>query len=160
MTVLAPMPPEDFAAFTDVANANYAQDNVLAGRWTQDEALARARAEFAQLLPQGLATPGHLVYAIRDDNGDSVGFLWVAVLGEDDARSAYVYNVGVYEAHRRKGHARAALAELARIAAALGARSIRLNVFAHNPGAIALYRSLGFEVSAMTMRKPLPPRSA
>ncbi|MFO1315615.1 MAG: GNAT family N-acetyltransferase [Burkholderiales bacterium] len=156
MTVLVPLPPEGFAAFVEDANAGYARDNVVAGRWTSDEAPVRARAEFEQLLPQGLATPGHHVYEIRDEaSDDAVGHLWFTLEGAGEARSAYVYSILVKSPFRRRGHATAALSWLEQFAAARGATGIRLNVFAHNPNAQALYRALGYAVTAMTMRKSL-----
>lgn len=156
MTTLVQMRPEAFASFASTANAAYAQDNVRAGRWAVEDASALAEAEFAQLLPQGIETPDHHFYEIQDEaTGATVGHLWVAVMGTADARSAYVYNIAVNPDARRRGHARAALLRLEELASARAIRSIRLNVFAHNPAAQALYRSLGFEVMSSSMRKPL-----
>jgi len=42
-----------FAAFAAESNDAYAQDQVLAGNWSAGEALAKAKAQFDQLLPQG-----------------------------------------------------------------------------------------------------------
>ena len=154
MATLVPMLPEAFAAFAEAANASYAEDNVNIGRWPAGDALELARAEMAQLLPQGLSTPNHFIYEIRDVSGTtSVGALWFAAVGTGSARSAYVYNILVLPAFRRCGHARRAFAALEQIACALGLQSIRLNVFAHNPAAHALYRSLGFDVMSMNMRR-------
>lgn len=159
MTVLVPLAPESFAAFAEDANIGYARDNVVAGRWSSEEASARARAELEQLLPQGLATPDHYIYEIREESTDAaVGFLWFALAGTGEARSAYVYNILVKPPFRRRGHATAALSWLEQFADARGVTGIRLNVFAHNPNAQALYRTLGYEVTAMTMRKSLQRR--
>lgn len=156
MTILAPLRPEKFLSFAEAANAGYAHDNVAAGRWTSNEAAARAQAEFLQLLPQGLDTPGHHVYEIREESSaDAAGFLWFAVMGTGDARFAYVYNIGVAPPFRRRGHARAALAWLEQFARAEGLTGVRLNVFAHNSAAESLYRSVGFERMSMTMHKTL-----
>ena len=153
MSTLVPMRAEAFALFAELANASYAQDNVTAGRWRPDEALDRARAEMQQLLPQGLATPNNFICEIQHEPAsESVGFLWYAVVGTEPNRSAYVYNIQVKPAFRRLGHARAAFAALEDIAMSQGLQSIRLNVFAHNPAALALYRSLGFEMTSMSMR--------
>ena len=140
--------------FAETANAGYAQDNVLSGRWPAVEATALARAEFEQLLPQGPATPNHHVYEIQDKStGETVGFLWFAVVGASDARSAFIYNITVNQSFRRRGYAKAALLWLEQFAKAQGLASVRLNVFAHNPEARALYRTLGYEITSMNMRK-------
>jgi ribosomal protein S18 acetylase RimI-like enzyme len=158
MTALVPMRPEQFAPFVEEAIAAYARDNAAAGRWPSDEALARSRAEFDRLLPQGFATPNHFIYEIQDDaGGTTVGFLWFAVVGETGTRSGYVYNVQVKPEFRRRGHARAAFAALERIAAEAGLANIGLHVFGHNPGAQALYASLGYRVTGINMLKPLRP---
>jgi len=91
VTILAPMRHENFLSFAEAANAGYAQDNVAAGRWTCDEAPARAQAEFEQLLPQGLATPDHYVYEIQGEaTGEMIGFLWFAVVGKGEVHFAYL----------------------------------------------------------------------
>lgn len=154
MTKLVPIRPEQFSAFAETANAGYAQDNVLSGRWPSANAPSLAQAEFEQLLPQGPATPNHHVYEIQDESsGETVGYLWFAVVGASDARSAYIYNVTVKQSFRRRGHAKAALIWLEQFANAHGLASVRLNVFAHNPNALALYRALGYKATSMNMRK-------
>jgi ribosomal protein S18 acetylase RimI-like enzyme len=154
LTVLVPIRPDQFPAFAEAANAGYAQDNVLSGRWPSAEAPVLAQAEFEQLLPQGPATPNHHIYEIQvESTGEIAGFLWFAVVGANDARSAFIYNVTVKESLRRRGHAKAALMWLEQFASAQGLASIRLNVFAHNPNAQALYRALGYEPTSMNMRK-------
>ncbi len=156
MSTLVPMRPETYAAFAEAATAGYAQDNVIVGRWSPGEALDQARAELAQLLPQGLATPNHFICEIQDDSTfERVGMLWYAVVGTEASRSAYVYNIMVEPAFRRRGHARRAFLALEKLARTEGLMSIRLNVFAHNPSAHSLYRSLGYEVTSMGMRREL-----
>ena len=156
MTILAPMRHENFLSFAEAANAGYAQDNVAAGRWTCEEAPARAQAEFEQLLPQGLATPDHYVYEIQGEaTGEMIGFLWFAVVGKGEVHFAYIYNIGVAQSFRRRGHAKAALLWLEQFVRAQGIADVRLNVFAHNSSAQVLYRSLGFECTSMMMRKAL-----
>ena len=156
MTTLVPIRHEHFSAFADTANAGYAQDNVVSGRWPAAEALSLAQAEFKQLLPQGPATPNHYVYEIQDEaTGETAGFLWFAVVGAGDARSAFIYNITVKQSFRRRGHAKAALLWLEQFANAQGLASVRLNVFAQNPNAQGLYRALGYEATSMNMRKAL-----
>jgi len=155
MSVLIPMRRELFAQFTSEANEAYAQDNVLSGRWSHEDARAKAEAEFAQLLPQGMDTPDHLFYEVQDSAGTSVGFVWFAVVGDDASRVGYVFNIRIHPSEQRKGHGRAALVALESIATEMHLPSIRLNVFGHNPGAQALYRSIGYEVASTSMRKVL-----
>lgn len=154
MTTLVSMGVEAFAAFVDAAVAGYADDNVAAGRWTADEALDLSRAEFARLLPQGLATPDNHLYEIRDDvGGRTVGFLWFATVSRGNTKAAYVYQLEVHPEFRRRGHARAAFQSMESLAAAMGLSSIGLHVFGHAPEAQALYSSLGYRVTGINMQK-------
>jgi ribosomal protein S18 acetylase RimI-like enzyme len=157
MTMLAPMSEEVFAAFVAMSVKGYADDNVAAGRWTADEALALSRAEFSRLLPQGLATPDHHLYEIRDEAGGTpVGFLWFATVTRGNTKVAYVYQLEVHREFRRRGHARAAFLAMESLAAAMGLSSIGLHVFGHATGAQALYSSLGYQVTGINMQKRLP----
>ena len=157
MTTLAPMGEEAFAAFVETSVTGYADDNVAAGRWMADEALDLSRAEFARLLPRGLATPNNHLYEIRDQTGDrTVGFLWFATVARGNTNVAYVYQLEVHPEFRRRGHARAAFEAMESLAVAMGLSSIGLHVFGHAPGAQALYSSLGYHVTGINMQKRLP----
>ncbi|MFN8483985.1 MAG: hypothetical protein U0768_13185 [Anaerolineae bacterium] len=81
-THLAPMTQEQFDRYLDAAIAGYAEEKVQAGNWSAEDALPRARQEFLKLLPQGLTTPNQHLFAIVNDAGEQVGFLWFAVVQE------------------------------------------------------------------------------
>ena len=153
--VLAPMSREAFSVFAAEANAAYAQDQIRAGNWAKEEALAKATAQFEGLLPGGVETPDHFLYEVRDPSGKCVGSLWFAVVGSGAARAGYVYNIRIHREEQRKGYGRAALLAVESVAAGMQLPALRLNVFGHNPGAQALYESLGYRVTSSTMRKLL-----
>lgn len=156
MTILTPMRAEEFESFADEAVASYANDNVQAGRWSISTALARSRREFKRLLPQGLETPNHFIYEIEDETaGQSVGFLWFAIVETSETRYGYVYNIRVKPEFRGRGYARAALDLIETVAASAGLSTIALHVFSFNTGAQALYRSTGYGITGMNMLKPL-----
>ena len=155
MPVLCPITRELFSEFAAETNAAYAQDHVLAGTWAPHEALATATAQFNQLLPQGIETPDHFFYEVRDLLNATVGYLWFAVVGAGEAKAGYVYNIRIHPDRQRKGHGKAALLALESIAVEMQLPAIRLNVFGHNPVAQALYHSLGYTVTSSSMRKPL-----
>jgi ribosomal protein S18 acetylase RimI-like enzyme len=155
MTHLAPLPPEAFARFRTVSITEYAEDNIASGRWPAEGAEERSRQSYDELLPQGLATPNQHLFEMRDSAGASVGTIWLAVIEQASARHGYIYDVRVEPGHRRQGHARAAFLALEPLARDLGLERIALHVFAHNPGAQALYRSLGYEVTGINMQKKM-----
>ncbi|WP_133700109.1 GNAT family N-acetyltransferase [Roseateles toxinivorans] len=156
MTMLIPMTEAGFARYLEAAIAGFAQDQIDAGRWTAEQALALSREDFEGLLPQGLATPDQHLFEIQDETGGTtIGWLWFALMLKSGVRIAYVYDLEVMPEHRRQGHARAAFKAMEPLVRALGLASIGLHVFAHNPGAQALYASLGYEVTGINMLKQL-----
>ncbi len=156
MITLSPMHADSYAAFVEESIAGYARENVESGRWPEQGALEHARAEFAMLLPQGLATPGqHLFDILAQPHGLPVGYVWMAIATRHGATSAYIYDLEIKPQHRRKGYAFAALQALEPIATAAGAPSIGLNVFIGNTDAQALYRKLGYAPTNINMSKAL-----
>ncbi len=156
MTQLIPMQASSFAAYREMAAAGYAQDNVASGRWPAQGALQRSYDDFDASLPMGLATPDHHLFDIVDTASHAVvGVIWYSVVVKNGLASAFVWDVEIKPAHRRKGHGRAAFEALESQVQALGLTSIGLHVFAHNAGAQALYQSLGYGVTGVNMRKQL-----
>ena len=156
MTILAPMRPEAYDAYLEQAIAGYAHDNVAAGRWPQASALERSRADFAQSLPQGLATPDNYLFEIKTDKtGPVVGVIWFAVTEQNGMPVAFVYDVEIKPEWQRQGHAMRAFKALEPLVKELGLSRIGLHVFANNPGAQALYARLGYDVVSLNMAKQL-----
>lgn len=157
-TRLVRMEAAAYPLFFEEAVAGYAADNVASGRWAEADARDLARAETERLLPDGIATPDHHLFEIREAaDGPPVGFLWAAAMSRGTRQVAYIYQLMVLPAFRRRGHARRALLEFETIALGMGFHAVALNVFASNDGAQALYRSVGFEPVSMNMQKVLAP---
>lgn len=155
-TTLTPLTAEEFTPFFEQAVTGYAADNVAAGRWLEQDALKLAREESEKLMPQGVETPGHFFLGIRaEEHEQPVGYLWLATMNRGSVKVAYIYQVSVKPAHRRRGYARQALLEAEVVARDMGHATMVLNVFASNPGARSLYESLGYAVTNMNMAKPL-----
>jgi len=84
-----------------------------------------------------------------------MGFVWLGSLPRGSVRVAFVFQLFVYPEHRRQGHGRAALLQVEKLAEAMGLTGVALNVFGSNSTAQALYRSLGYVVTSLSMHKPL-----
>ena len=150
------MNPSAFAGYREAAAAGYAADNVSSGRWPQEGALQRSYEDFDESLPRGLDTPENYLYDIVNiSTGAAVGIIWFAVVVKNGLRSAFVYDVEVKPEFRRHGYARAAFTALEPLVKALGLSSVGLHVFGNNPGAQALYHSLGYGVTGVNMLKRL-----
>ncbi|MBW1639409.1 GNAT family N-acetyltransferase [Microbacterium resistens] len=156
IVLLREMTADEFDRWQRELAEAYAAEQVSAGRWSPEDAVARARAENEQALPAGPSTPRMLVRTATDEAGEPVGRAWV---GLDHPRGApgvaFLYDIEVVPGRRGRGLGRALLAAVEQEAHAHGAEALELNVFGGNRAAIALYLSAGYEVSTQQMRKPL-----
>ncbi|MFF2653011.1 GNAT family N-acetyltransferase [Streptomyces sp. NPDC058045] len=127
------------------------------GKFVSEElAWERVRQGTAQFLPDGLDTVGHHLVVAENASGEAVGNAWI---GPDPSRtlgtvnSAWLYDINVFPAFRRRGYGSAILNAAEQLAAREGSTSLGLNVVGDNEAAIALYRRNGYDVSSMHMRK-------
>lgn len=145
----------EYSAWLEYAIPTYAAEKVRSGNWIQAESLDQARREFEGLLPNGLATENHTLFTILGEQGAAVGALWMARSQRLGGPIAYLYNIVVWPAHRRKGYAFRALRALEQEVVRLGLAGIALHVFGHNTQAQALYRKLGYETTNINLFKPV-----
>lgn len=147
---LRPMTDADFAAWCAVIVPDYAAEKVANGAWRPEEALQRSQDTLQKLLPLGLGTPGQHLYTLHVA-GDAVGYVWFGAAERD----AYLYDLYILPAHRRRGHGRTAMRLLEGEARAHGYGAIALHVFGHNTGARDLYLAAGYAITDLNMRKVL-----
>jgi ribosomal protein S18 acetylase RimI-like enzyme len=149
--VIRPLREDEYDAFIERGLAFYVEDMVRAGV-DRDVAQAKADKDFPLLLPEGLATPGHSLYAIEDD-GRFAGYLWLCDRDGELGHSLFVYAVEIDEAFRGRGLGRAAMVFAEEESRRLGIAKIALNVFGGNAVARGLYLSLGYAETAVHMEK-------
>ena len=163
MTSLRPFTAEEIVEYVAQIRTSYAAELREHLFLDQDAADARAERSANEAFPDGGVAPGHWIYAIEDGEGTRVGRLWLGEPFDGEAESLWVYDIEVHPDHRGRGLGRDAML-LAEEQTRLHGRSrIKLNVFARNTVARALYRSLGFEEMAVQMTKEVgegEPRSA
>lgn len=135
---------------------DYAADKVRAGAWSKSEAESRATRDVDGLLPEGPTTRNHFLYSVRDDAaGAEVGTVWFALRDSGVGRSVWIYDIIIHEKFRRQGYASRTLQLVEDRAKELGAKSVELHVFGHNHAAQALYERVGYNVTSITMAKPI-----
>ena len=152
---LEPMDEAAYGAWRTASQRNYANEKVKAGNWKPDEAEALSQEAFDKLLPEGRQTAGHEIRSMVDDDGDHVGHTWFTIEDREQGRVVFIYDIEVYEAHRRRGHARLALAEIDEYAREHGCVGVMLHVFGYNEAARQLYRSTGYIETNVIMLKPV-----
>jgi ribosomal protein S18 acetylase RimI-like enzyme len=152
---LRPLRADEFGSWLERLMAGYAGHMVASGAYSQEIAAAKARRDTERALPLGFRTPGHLFYRLVAGE-QPVGWLWLAVAkpGEDPAM-AWIYDIEVEEAYRGRGYGREAMLLAEVEARRHGMTSLGLNVHGGNTVAISLYESLGYQVTAQQMKKPL-----
>jgi ribosomal protein S18 acetylase RimI-like enzyme len=160
MLQLSPMNQAEFEPYCEDSIASYADENVKAGVWDAVSAHSNARKSFQDLLPSGLQTPDNFLYNIVEGTaGEHVGNLWIKILRNSNASTAYIFDLQISPAFRNRGYGRQALLALEQLAMDQGIVSIGLHVFAHNEIAQRLYRAAGYEVSGYRMQKRLLARN-
>jgi GNAT superfamily N-acetyltransferase len=138
---LRPMTEVEFDAFLDGSVDEYAGELAAAGM-SEEAAAQQSREQMAQLVPDGQASPG-MHFFTAWVGAAPVGSLWLCTLDP----MAFVYDVVVEESQRRKGYGAAIMNAGALWCRDRGHPVLGLNVFAHNPGARALYDRLGYRVT-------------
>ncbi len=149
-----PMTQADYDAWFDGQLESYAQSRARAGAEPLADARVVAAQQFAELLPDGLATADHELFTLHDGD-QQVGTIWLAIKHRSDGDSWFGYDFEIREDLRRRGLGRAALEAVETLARARGIVGLELNVFGDNLGARALYEQMGFAPTAIAMRKVL-----
>jgi ribosomal protein S18 acetylase RimI-like enzyme len=143
--------------YLHVCVADYAEQNIISGRWSPTGALELSRREHEKLLPNGIATPNHHLFEVHaSDINRVVGALWLAVEDRDGTLTGFIYDVRIYPEYRSRGYATQAFQALDELAVGMGLSTIKLHVFAHNPVAKTLYEKLGYRATGINMQKRLP----
>ena len=156
MVRLEPMTESEFQIYRARLIRDYAADKVRAGTWLAEDSLSRSEQEIDELLPNGLVTPDHYLFSIRDVvAAENVGILWFAVTHWGGKDQAFIYDVEVNSDQRSKGYGSQALIGLEDKVKALGLDRIQLHVFGHNQRARQLYEKLGYEITNINMAKKL-----
>ena len=152
---LRPMTRAEFEAWLPQQVAGYAALIAASGALPAVAAREKAERDTARYFDGGQAAPGQLVFRIMAGKV-AVGWLWLGVPGPDpDPRMAWVFEIEIEAPFREHGYGRAAMELAEAEARSRGMTSLGLNVHGHNTVARSLYDSLGYDVMALQMRKPL-----
>lgn len=138
---LRAMTEAEFDSFYAGLVSGYA-DELHAAGMSREAADQQSRTQTAELMPDRLASPGQ-VFFTGQVGTTPVGTLWIST----ERPMAFVYDIVVRSDQRRRGYGAAMMNAGARWCAEHGHFALGLNVFAHNPGARALYDSLGYVVT-------------
>jgi len=154
---LRPLTRAEFDEWLPRQVAGYAALIAASGAMPAQAARQKAELDTARYFGGGAATPGQLVFRIMAGQV-GVGWLWLGVPGPDpDPLMAWVFEIEIESAFRGRGYGRAAMRLAENEARARGMTSLGLNVHGQNMVARSLYESLGYEVTALQMKKTVLP---
>lgn len=156
MLTLIPMDAAAFAAFSEVASDNLANDNVANGRWNDSDAPTLAKEEIQRSLPDAEKTADNHLFVLRDtDLNAEVGYLWCGTLVRGTKRVAFLNQICIYAQFRRKGYGQLAMLAFEEEALKSQHSTLALNVSAINTAARRLYEVVGYSTSSLTLLKEL-----
>jgi ribosomal protein S18 acetylase RimI-like enzyme len=156
LIALRPMSTGEFQRYLKPAIRGYAQMHIRAGDVEPKHALRRAKADYAGLLPKGLASPGHHLYTITlVEGGKRIGMVWFEIKQRHGKRKAFIFDFAIDKAQRGKGRGTQAMSVIEQQAKVLGALAVDLHVFGHNTAARGLYEKCGYRYMGMQMSKDL-----
>lgn len=156
MTIeLRPMPAVRLGSWIDEVRRDYEQSRRASGE-SVDIAAEKARVATAESFPDGVPAEGNIIYDVvwlgADSHIEVVGHLWISRLKEGTG-AWWVSDIKINEPHRGAGYGRTVMQLAEKAAAEQGATTLGLNVFGYNVVARGLYESLGYETTAVQMRK-------
>ncbi len=155
MIKLVPLSEEEYLSWRDWILEDYASDIARTGV-PEAQARERSRADIEHGLPNGLNSENQYLYSVQDQQtGGSVGVIWLAIMERGERKTAFLYDIVIYEPFRGKGYGSAALRATEEQAKELGAVRIALHVFGHNERARKLYERLGYIITDINMAKDL-----
>ena len=151
---LRPLTDEELPGYSEAALRGYATSIEEQGGMPRGFAQEKARRDFEQLWPDGVPADGHAVFGVEDaETGEQVGYLWIAERDNQGRKVVWIYDIEIDERFRGRGFGRAAMELAEQQARERGLGRVELNVFGRNEVARNLYRSLGYEESAVWMGK-------
>ncbi|MBA8903456.1 GNAT family N-acetyltransferase [Phyllobacterium sp. P30BS-XVII] len=121
---------------------------------SSDEAIAQAKREIAEDLPNGPETEGQTLVCILDvQDGDEqvVGYLWFRA--DPVSSSAFINDIYIFPHFQNKGYGKATLNALQDVLDEMGIQHLRLRVAADNERAKHVYESTGFRLTGFNMTK-------
>jgi ribosomal protein S18 acetylase RimI-like enzyme len=154
-TSLRPLRTEEILEYAGRMQTMYAAELREHLYLDEDAAMVRAERSASDAFPGGRPAEGHWLFAVEDGEGTRVGILWLGEPWDGEADSLWVYDIEIDAAHRGRGLGRDTMLLAEEEARRLGRSRIKLNVFARNAVARALYLSLGFEEMAIQMSKAI-----
>jgi len=147
------MQDDDLTAYLRKSIPEYAYDQTQAGNWSAAEAVNRSRAEFDQMLPEGLSTPNTVLANVMLNDNEKIGMVWYYIYPEKPIPTIYLIDLFLFPQFKGKGFEKTLLSGLEQVFKAAGARRIELQIFAHRVDDLKMYIESGFSQTSVLLAK-------
>jgi len=150
------MSEDEYLAYLDYFIPDYAAEIGSNYGLTQQDALARAKQEISESLPDGVNTQGQALLCLMVQSGKSnkhVGYLWYKP--DTMMRTVFIYDFHIFNTCQGQGLGKEALRAFEHYVHEKGCEQIRLRVAGDNARARHLYESSGFGVTGVNMSKTI-----
>ncbi|MEV6026571.1 GNAT family N-acetyltransferase [Streptomyces sp. NPDC052036] len=152
-----PMTEAEYPEWLASEKTGYIADIVRSGALSPEEAARKSDRDFADLIPEGLATPDH-TFLVLEAAGEQIGTGWLKHGYLPGV--TYGYSLHIREQHRGKGYGRAAMAVGEQATLAGGDSALLFTVWGGNEVAMNLYTSTGYRVLEENRSIDLAPSAA
>jgi ribosomal protein S18 acetylase RimI-like enzyme len=154
-TQIRPMSEQEYNLWYQQILVEYAQEKAQVLEIDQDQALLLSQQSLEKTLPDGLKSADNHLFSISNEEKKVVGAIWFKVSTEWGVTTAFIYDLKIEAAHRRQGHAQAAMKLIEPEAKKHGASKMALHVFGFNKAAAKLYEKIGYSITDINMAKPI-----
>lgn len=152
---LRSMTEAEFQDYAEKGIANYAASAPKYRHLSREEAIQAVRKEyFGKILPQGFATPGHLLYTLRLGR-ETLGYMHFGETPALGSRVLHAWDFLIFESFRGHGYGKQAMLAAGELLKQRGYRRITLSVMGDNLIARGLYEAMGFGITQMHMAREL-----
>lgn len=154
MILFRPMRDDEYPAYLDYFISDYAADIAENYGLSPSAALAQARQEIAEYLPDGVNTSGQvLLCLLAPVAGDEkrIGYLWYKP--DEKMRSAYICDFYIFPLFQGQGLGKQAMVAFENELKNKGISQIKLRVSGDNQRARHVYEATGFHVTGVNMSK-------
>ncbi len=145
ITSIRTLSEEELCTYRKNVVEKYAEDLNKLSSMDLNEARQMAQAEVDRLMPKDTSTKDHSMEIMINDLSEEVGFLWYGRRNISSMDVSFIYDLIVYDNHRRAGYGKKIIARLEEITKQQALDKIILNVFADNVPAVKLYEKMGFK---------------
>lgn len=156
MITFRSMPEDEYLAYLDYFIPDYAAEIGSNYGLSQHDALARAKQEISESLPDGVNTQGQALLCLITQSGESeqhVGYLWYKP--DTMMRTVFIYDFHIFNACQGQGLGKETLRAFEQSMQEKGFEQIRLRVAGDNARARHLYERSGFGVTGVNMSKTI-----